>query len=91
MSEDPDLEKLTDAFAALKRSRQRMDAIAEQTVDNAIATDGTQSISQLLLALERGEPLTEDERRAIMDYLNGLALGAQGSSKHEPLGERAEE
>ena len=60
-----------------------MDAIVDHTVDTAIEADGTPSISQLLLSLERGEPLTEDERRMIMDFLNGLSLNAQGKRQHD--------
>jgi len=82
MSDDPDLDRLTDAFAALARSRQRVDAIIEQEIGNRLGTEPP-GISELVAALENDSPLTDVERRILIDYLNIMALGARDPGKRD--------
>ena len=85
MADDGDLDNLTEAFAALERSKKRMAAMRRSTADIVVGTGAAPSISKLLLAAERGDPMTDDERQAVMDYLNGLALGLYDGDKHDGL------
>ena len=79
--DDPDLDRLTDAFAALVRSRKRVDAIIEHDVSKDLGVEPP-TISELIASLRSGEPITDLERRILIDYLNIMAVGAQDSGQH---------
>lgn len=91
MADDPDLSELRSAFAALERSGKRFEALIEKNVETVIGTGATPPIAELIASLERGEPLTDEERRTVMDYLNGLALGVQESDKHGTQADQSDE
>jgi len=80
MAEDLDeFDELTSAFAALERSRKRMDVIMEQ----AHGLDDPSKLAALLDALKLGKPLSDQERSAVAGYLNGLAIAARAAEPEE--------
>jgi len=80
MADDPDMEKLAEAFAALERSRQRLDALIERESRRGPSGE-PRTISDLLGELEEGTGiLTDVERRILIDYMTSrLAQRAEAA------------
>jgi hypothetical protein len=76
-----DLDNLKNAFAALERSRKRVDAIFDQDVHKALLHLEPLTLADLIETLRSGAPLSEEEREHIIDCLNVLAVTAQTERK----------